>query len=333
MALVNADRVKETTTTTGTGALTLGGAVAGFQSFSAIGNGNTAYCCCYAVDANGIPTGEWETFLGTYTASGTTLARTTRVASSTGGAVNFSAGTKHVITCFPSTPTAQRASIGLVSNAASDIEISCNGGYTVYIGNYSGGVCQFRMNTHISVANDKPIYFDSDGSGGNRSGIRGDGSNVLRSHNGTTYGNFNAMQFEAKATTGTAPLIVASTTVVTNLNADKLDGLDATAFVLCSQSALTAAASVALDFASAGYRTLTTDQNTTFTTSNRAAGRQPYSLRIIGGGAHTLTFPAGWVWLNSTMPASIASGKTGRLYLECYGSADTDVVASYAVEA
>jgi hypothetical protein len=56
-------------------------------------------------------------------------------------------------------------------------------------------------------------------------------------------------------------------------------------------------------------------------------------LRIIGGGAHTLTFPAGWVWLNSTMPAAIASGKTGRLCLECYGSADTDVVASFAVEA
>ena len=105
MALVNADRVKETTVTTGTGTLTLGGAVTGFQSFSAIGDGNTAYCCCYAVDANGIPTGQWEVFLGTYTASGTTLARTTLIASSTGSAVNFSAGTKHVIVCYPSQGT------------------------------------------------------------------------------------------------------------------------------------------------------------------------------------------------------------------------------------
>jgi len=105
MALVNADRVKETTTTTGTGTLTLGGAVTGFQTFAAIGNANTCYCCCYAVDANGLPTGQWEVFLGTYTASGTTLARTTLIASSTGSAINFSAGTKHVIVCLPSQGT------------------------------------------------------------------------------------------------------------------------------------------------------------------------------------------------------------------------------------
>ncbi len=147
------------------------------------------------------------------------------------------------------------------------------------------------------------------------------------------HGILDASSFESKVATGTAPLTVASTTVVTNLNADKLDGKDAVDFAPCTQATLTAGASVALDFAAAGLATLTTDQNTTITTSNRAAGRQPYNLRIIGGGAHTLTFPAGWKWLNSTMPAAIASGKTGRLCLECYGSADTDVVASFAVEA
>lgn len=158
---------------------------------------------------------------------------------------------------------------------------------------------------------------------------------VVEINNGTLgqYRDFKARVIESTQTTGTAPLTVASTTVVTNLNADKLDGKDATDFAPCTQATLTAAASVALDFAAAGLSTLTTDQNTTFTTSNRAAGRQPYNLRIIGGGAHTLTFPAGWKWLNSTMPAAIASGKTGRLCLECYGSADTDVVASFAVEA
>lgn len=158
---------------------------------------------------------------------------------------------------------------------------------------------------------------------------------VVEINNGTLgqYRDFKARVIESTQTTGTAPLTVASTTVVTNLNADKLDGKDAVDFAPCTQATLTAAASVALDFAAAGLATLTTNQNTTFTTSNRAAGRQPYNLRIIGGGAHTLTFPAGWKWLNSTMPAAIASGKTGRLCLECYGSADTDVVASFAVEA
>jgi hypothetical protein len=89
MALVLKDRVKETTTTTGTGTLTLAGAVAGFQSFSAIGDGNTTF---YSVVHQDAAVGEWEVGVGTYTASGTTLARTTVLQSSNGGAaVNFSA--------------------------------------------------------------------------------------------------------------------------------------------------------------------------------------------------------------------------------------------------
>lgn len=85
------DRVKETTTTTGTGAYTLAGAVGGFQAFSAWGNGNTGY---YAVSDGAA---DWEVGLGTYTASGTTLARTAVLASSNGGAaVNWSAGSKTI---------------------------------------------------------------------------------------------------------------------------------------------------------------------------------------------------------------------------------------------
>ena len=92
MALVLKDRVQETTTTTGTGTLTLGGAVTGYQSFSAIGNGNTTYYTIYGSGST-----EWEVGIGTYTASGTTLSRTTVLASSNGGSlVNFSAGTKDV---------------------------------------------------------------------------------------------------------------------------------------------------------------------------------------------------------------------------------------------
>jgi hypothetical protein len=98
MALVLADRVKETTTTTGTGTLTLAGAVSGFQSFSAVGNGNTTY---YAISSSGGT--EWEVGIGTYTSSGTTLARTTILSSSnSGSAVNLSAGTKDVFVTLPS---------------------------------------------------------------------------------------------------------------------------------------------------------------------------------------------------------------------------------------
>jgi hypothetical protein len=100
MALVLKDRVKETTTTTGTGTLTLAGAVAGFQSFSVIGDGNTTF---YSVVHQDAAVGEWEVGVGTYTASGTTLARTTVLQSSNGGAaVNFSAGSKDVFVTYPS---------------------------------------------------------------------------------------------------------------------------------------------------------------------------------------------------------------------------------------
>lgn len=100
MALVLKDRVKETTTTTGTGTLTLTGAVEGFQSFSSIGDGNTTF---YSVVHQDAAVGEWEVGVGTYTASGTTLARTTVLQSSNGGAaVNFSAGSKDVFVTYPS---------------------------------------------------------------------------------------------------------------------------------------------------------------------------------------------------------------------------------------
>ena len=97
MALVLADRVQETTTTTGTGTVTLLGAVTGFQSFAAIGNANTTY---YTIA--GQTGSEWEVGLGTYTSSGTTLSRTTVLGSSNAGSlVNFSAGTKNVFVTYP----------------------------------------------------------------------------------------------------------------------------------------------------------------------------------------------------------------------------------------
>ena len=97
MALVVKDRVGETTTTTGTGTVTLGGAATGFQSFSVIGDGNTTF---YTIQLSN--TNEWEVGIGTYTSSGTTLSRDTILESSnSGSAVNFSAGTKDVFVTYP----------------------------------------------------------------------------------------------------------------------------------------------------------------------------------------------------------------------------------------
>ena len=95
MALVVNDRVKETSTTTGTGTLSLAGAVTGFETFSsAIGNTNTTYYSIVNVN------GEFEVGLGTVSAAA--LARTTVISSSNSdSAVNFGAGTKNVFCTLP----------------------------------------------------------------------------------------------------------------------------------------------------------------------------------------------------------------------------------------
>jgi hypothetical protein len=97
MPLAVYDRVKETTTTTGAGTLTLAGAATGFISFSAVGNGNQTY---YTIASNG--GSEWEVGIGTYTSAGTTLSRDVILASSNAGSVvTLSAGTKDVFVTFP----------------------------------------------------------------------------------------------------------------------------------------------------------------------------------------------------------------------------------------
>lgn len=96
MAKIFADRVLETTTTTGTGPVTLAGAVTGYQALSDVmSNGDTADYAIIAVDGSGVPTGQWETGLGTY-ASGVLTRTTVHASSNSDAAVSFSAGTKRV---------------------------------------------------------------------------------------------------------------------------------------------------------------------------------------------------------------------------------------------
>ena len=103
MALVINDRVKETSTTTGTGTFDLAGAETGFESFvSGVGNGNITY---YAISNDG--TNEFEVGIGTVTdATPDTLSRDTIISSSNSDAlVNFSAGTKTVFCTLPASRT------------------------------------------------------------------------------------------------------------------------------------------------------------------------------------------------------------------------------------
>lgn len=111
MALILADRVQETTTTTGTTDFALGGAVTGFQTFlNGIGNTNTCYYAALLPN-----TSEWEVGIGTVGASGAELARTTILASSTGGKVSFSAGQKFVFVTYPAEKSVNLDASGNVS--------------------------------------------------------------------------------------------------------------------------------------------------------------------------------------------------------------------------
>ena len=123
MALILADRVKESTTTTGTSDFALGGAMTGFQTFaSAVGANNSTY---YAV-ADGA---DWEVGLGTLSSNGLTLARTTVLQSSNSDTkVSFASGTKHLFVTYPadkavSDITSTDASI-VVSRTGSIIDLA-----------------------------------------------------------------------------------------------------------------------------------------------------------------------------------------------------------------
>ena len=145
MAFVLADRVKETTTTTGTGTVTLLGASTGYQSFSAIGNTNTTY---YTIA--GQTGSEWEVGIGTYSTSGTTLARTTVISSSNSGAlVNFSAGTKDVFVTYPAsfTSNAIGGGVGAVMLNATTATVSG----TVATGQNGFSVGPLTINSGVTI--------------------------------------------------------------------------------------------------------------------------------------------------------------------------------------
>jgi hypothetical protein len=126
MAFVIADRVKETTTTTGTGNITLAGAVTGFRAFSSVlSSSDTTY---YTISDQG--GANWEVGIATFT-SPSTLARTTVLSSSnSGNAVDFTAGTKDVFITLPAARTVQSVdggTTGLTPSTASYGAISLGG--------------------------------------------------------------------------------------------------------------------------------------------------------------------------------------------------------------
>ena len=116
MALVINDRVKVTSTTTGTGAMALGAAATGFETFAqGIGNNNTTYYCIFNTG-----TSEFEVGLGTLDGTSANLTRTTVISSSNGdAAVNFTSGTKDVFCTLPASKSVYLDATGTPVGAAS----------------------------------------------------------------------------------------------------------------------------------------------------------------------------------------------------------------------
>jgi len=242
MALAVADRVKESTTTTGTGTVNLAGAETGFQTFVAgIGNSNTTY---YAiVDGN---TGDFEVGIGTVTdASPDTLSRDTILQSSNSdSAVNFGSGTKSVFCTQPADKavfTNENGNIDFTGNlhfddstgtdnnrikmgTGNDLQIFHNG-TNAKINNASGAlqIANTQDNTDVTISTD-------DGSGGTANYFRADGSNgeAVLYHYGT----------EKLATKSTGVDVVGNITVSGTVDGrdlatdgTKLDGIEASADV------------------------------------------------------------------------------------------------------
>ena len=127
MAFVLKDRVKETTTTTGTGPVVLAGEAGGFQDFSsAIGNTNTTY---YAIVHQSLD--EWEVGIGTYGSASNNLTRNTVLSSSTGSSINFSAGTKDVFVTLPASQVVHTSASPSFTNVSISGNLTVGGTVTV----------------------------------------------------------------------------------------------------------------------------------------------------------------------------------------------------------
>ena len=149
MAHVVADRVRETTTTTGTGTYTLAGAVTGFETFGSIGNSNTTYYCC--TDGT-----DFEVGVGTYTSSGTTLARTTILQSSNSdSAVNWSSGTRQIFCTLP-------AEKSVVLDSSGDLTLT--GDTYNIVWDKSASQLEFPNNAKLAFGNADDFTIHHDGS-------------------------------------------------------------------------------------------------------------------------------------------------------------------------
>lgn len=316
MALVVKDRVKETTTTTGTGALSLAGAETNFIAFSAaLSDGDTTY---YAiVDSTN---DDFEVGLGTYASGGNTLTRTTVLASSNAGsAVNLSAGTKDVFVTYPADKSVYLDSSGNIASVTitsadingGTIDGTTIGGTTAAAGTFTTANATTVDTTNLEVTNLKAKDGTSAGSIADSTGVVTLASSVLTTAdiNGGTVDGANV----GATTAGTGKFTTLNATGKTTFDAEIEE----------QQYSLTG---TAIDPANGTIQYKTLGANTTFTES--LADGEYVTLMIDDGTGYTITWPT-TTWVGGSAPTLETNGYNvielwhvnGTLYGAFIGSA------------
>ena len=231
MALVLKNRVKEETTTTGTGAFALGGASAQFDTFQTyMSNGDTTY---YSIAQSTAGTDEWEIGIGTWN-TGNTLSRTTVLAGSNGtSAVDFSAGTKEIFMTYPADKAVFEDGSGNVSitgsvDAGAGLRLSTDGSNNAII---------------TALGQDKDIYLSGDDGGSGVNALVLDMSNggaatfssTVNGRNLATDGTkLDGIESGATADQTASEILTSIKTVDgsgSGLDADTVDGIQGSSFL------------------------------------------------------------------------------------------------------
>ena len=282
MALVLKDRVKETTTTTGTGAISLGGAVANFQAFSAVlSDADTTY---YAIID--VTNSDYEIGLGTYSSGGNTLARTTILESSNGGsAVSFGAGNKNVFIAYPAEKSVyldDSNQLVINSTAVTSTPAELN-----LVDGSSAG----------TIVNSKAVVYGASGEV-NATTLQIGGTSIT-----ATAAELNYLDITTLGLTEASKAVTADANGVVTFD----NGISEEYEAVTSTSNATT-----VDLQSSTNFSHTLTENTTFTFSNPASSGKvsSFTLKIVqdaSASGYTVTWPAAVDWPSATAPTLTAT--------------------------